>query len=162
MEDRCVRSVYLLQLTGEWKEDRCGRCVLLQLTGAWLEDRWRLDRRLLLWTPWGDATREAAGDEHKQHNNTISISLNKDSDPKWCGLCCVYYPADPSVRPFPSVACWQSLQAQSLVSTFSPEHFLWVPPDPHSRQRITSNQLKQRRRVLHRFSIAAASGLLNS
>lgn len=48
------------------------------------------------------------------------------------------------------------------MSNFSPEHFLWVPPDPHSRQRITSNQLKQRRRVLHRFSFTAASGLLNS
>lgn len=43
-----MRSVYLLQLMGVWKEDRCVRFVLLQLTGVRLEDSWRLDSRLLL------------------------------------------------------------------------------------------------------------------
>lgn len=46
-------------------------------------------------------------------------------------------------RPLPSVAWVQSVQAQALVPALSLEHLRWVPLEPQSRQRITSNQLKQ-------------------
>lgn len=69
---------------------------------------------------------------NQQQTNSASTlkHVSRENEEKWFG-------------PFPSVACMQSLQAHTLASTFRPEHFLWVPLDPQSWQRITSNHLRQ-------------------
>lgn len=84
------------------------------------------------------------GGWRRAENRTIQNQRRADSGPESkCELYTAEVGVGVGVRPLPSVAPVQSVQAQALVPALSLEHFLCVPLEPHRRQRITLNKLQQ-------------------